>query len=134
MILELLDGIVRYGGLPLGEEVVTDRASADVSGHCGRAPDSDEGLHGGGDQRGIGVIACRPVDVLHYDVAPAVRLEGDVDAGDPHGGVGLAIQGLADEVMRQGLTHGDGWAISDPSIGGSAGGFVEERDAREVVG
>ena len=36
--------------------------------------------------------------------------------------------------MRQGLTHGDGWAISDPSIGGGAEGFVEERDAREGFG
>lgn len=110
-----------------------DRASADGSGLCGRAPDGNEGPHGGGDQLGVGVIACRPVDVLHHDVAVVARPEGEVDAGDPHGGIGLAVDGLPDEVLCQSLTHSDGPAILDPGIGGAAG-LVDERDAADVVG
>ena len=119
MILELLDGIVRYGGL-LGEEVVTDRASANGSRRCSRAPDSDEGLHGGGNQRSIGVVAFLPIYVLHDDEALSAYLEGEVDAGDPHGSVSLTVQGFADELLRQGPTHGDGLSRPDQGIGGSA--------------
>jgi hypothetical protein len=133
MLFQLLDGMVSNGGLPFSEKAVPDRASADWSGLCGRAPDGDEGLHGGGDQLGVGVVACRPFNVLHYNVAVVARPEGKVDAGDPHSGVGLAVDGLPDEVLRQGLTHSDGPAILNPGIGGAAG-LVDERDAAEVVG
>ena len=120
MILELLDGIVRYGGLLLSEEVVTDRASANGSRRYGRAPDRDEGLHGGGNQRSIGVIAFLPIYVLHDDEALSAYLEGEVEAGDPHGSVSLTVQGFADELLRQGPTHGDGLSRPDQGIGGSA--------------
>lgn len=134
MILELLDRVVGYGRLFLIEEVVTDQTSANGSRHCGRAPDGDEGLHGGGNRRGIRAIAYRPVDVLCHDIAPEAHLEGEVDAGDPHGGVRLSVQGLANKLLRQGLTHGDPRATPDPGIGGGAGGLINEWDAWEVIG
>jgi hypothetical protein len=133
MLFQLLDGMVSHGGLPFDKEAVRDRASTNGSRLCGRAPDGDEGLHGGGDELGVGVVAYRPVDVLHCNVAIVARPEGEVDAGDTHGSVGLAVNGLPDEILRQGLTHSDGPAILDPSIG-SAAGLVDERDAAEVVG
>ena len=61
------------------------------------------------------------------------RPEGEVHAGDPHGGVGVAVNGLRDKVLRQGLIQSDGPAILNPDIGGAAG-LVDERDAAEVVG
>jgi hypothetical protein len=133
MLFQLLDGMVSHGGLPFDEEAVSDRASADGSRLCGRTPDGDERLHGGGDELGVGVVACRPVDVFHYYVAVVARAEGEVDAGDPHGSVGVAVNGFPDEVLRQGLTHSGVPAILDPGIGGAVG-LVNKRDAAKFVG
>jgi hypothetical protein len=64
MFIQLLDGIVRHGGLPVDEEAVPDWASADGSGLCDPALDGDERPYGGGDQLSIGVVAYRRVDVF----------------------------------------------------------------------
>jgi hypothetical protein len=94
MFLQLLDRIVRDGGLPVLEEGVPDSASADGSGLCGPALVGNEGPYSGGDQLHVGVVAYRPVDILHHDVAEAARMKCEVDTGDPHDGVGL-VDGLA---------------------------------------
>jgi hypothetical protein len=36
--------------------------------------DGDEGTYSGGDQLSVGVIAYRPVDILHHNVAEVARM------------------------------------------------------------
>ena len=41
--------------------------------------DGDEGLHSGGDEVSIGLVAYLPVNVLHDNITEAVSREGEVN-------------------------------------------------------
>ena len=93
-----------------------DQASSDGSRRQAGARDVDQGLHGGGDEGNIGVVACLPVDVLGDDVTEDAPPESEVNVRGTHGSDVIGLKVLRDKALRIGLAHGYGAPKLDPDV------------------
>ena len=80
------------------------------------ARDVDKGLPGGGDEGNIGVVACRPVDVLGNDVTEGTPREGEVNARGTHGSDVIGLKVLCNKALRIGLANGYSAPKLDPDV------------------
>ena len=79
--------------------------------------DGDEGLHSGGDEVSIGLVAYLPVNVLHDNITETAIREGEVTLRGTHSRVGLVVEELRDKVLSLNLAHGDSSTVFHPHIG-----------------
>lgn len=81
-----------------------------------RNRDGDEGLHSGGDEGSIGVVAHPPVDEVADDVTKAAPREGEANARGTHVRVVIGLKVLRDKLLCHSLGHSHVAPGLDPDV------------------